>query len=178
MEPKQQKFSIGYVIATLLALLLIQAVFFQPHAENLSYSEFKALAKKGKVSNLVLDKQVITGSLPADGLEGLLPKEKLEDLKRAGSGPHPFVTARVDDPGLVAELEVANVQFTGRVENTWLATLLSWVVPTLLFVGVWVFVIRRMSGAQSGLLAVRTDDRPDWARSRFGQVLSRPARRP
>jgi hypothetical protein len=30
MEPKQQKFSIGYVIATLLALLLIQAVFFQP----------------------------------------------------------------------------------------------------------------------------------------------------
>lgn len=57
MRAKQQKFSIGYSIAMVLALLLIQAVFFQPHAENLSYSEFEALAKKGKVRSLVLDKQ-------------------------------------------------------------------------------------------------------------------------
>ena len=154
MQPKLQKFSIGYSIAMVLALLLVQTVFFQPHAENLSYSEFKALAKKGKVSNLVLDKQTITGTLPAEGLEGLLSTEKLEALKRAGPGPHPFVAARVDDPGLVAELEAANVKFTGRVENTWLSTLLSWILPALVFVGMWVFVMRRMGGAQGGLLAI------------------------
>ncbi|MBI2202264.1 MAG: hypothetical protein HYU41_00150 [Candidatus Rokubacteria bacterium] len=51
MEPKKQKFSVGYSIAALLALFLIQSVFFAPHAENLSYSQFKALARKGKVSN-------------------------------------------------------------------------------------------------------------------------------
>jgi hypothetical protein len=62
MEPKQQKFSIGYFIAILLALFLIQSVFFGPHAENLSYSEFKVLVKKGEVGNLVLDKQVISGT--------------------------------------------------------------------------------------------------------------------
>jgi cell division protease FtsH len=154
MEPKQQKFSIGYVIAAVLALVLIQSVLFAPHAENLSYSEFKALAKKGKVANLVLDKQRITGTLAAEGLEGLLPKEKLEELKRAGDGQHRFVTARVDDPGLVAELEAANVKFTGRVENTWLPTLLSWILPALVFVGVWAFVMRRMAGAQGGLLTI------------------------
>jgi len=82
MEPKQQKFSIGYFIVTLIAIFVIQSVFFAPHAENLSYSEFKTLARKGKVSNLTLDKQVITGTLAADGLEGLLAKEKLEELKR------------------------------------------------------------------------------------------------
>ena len=154
MHAKQQKFSIGYSIALVLALLLLQAVFLRPHAENLSYSEFKALARKGKVSNLVLDKQTITGTLPAEGLEGLLPMEKLEELKRAGAGAHPFVTARVDDPGLVAELEAANVKFTGRVENTWLSMLLSWILPALVFVGVWAFVMRRMGGAQGGLLAI------------------------
>jgi hypothetical protein len=100
MHAKQQKFSIGYSIAIVVALLLIQAVFFQPHAENLSYSEFKALAKKGKVSNLVLDKQTITGILPAEGLEGLLPKEKLEELKRAGAGTHPFVYGMSEVLGL------------------------------------------------------------------------------
>jgi cell division protease FtsH len=154
MEFKKQKFSIGYFVIALIVLFLLQSVLFAPHAETLSYSEFKALAKKGKVSNLVLDKQTISGTLATDGLEGLLPKERLEALKRAGSGPHPFVTARVDDPSLVAELEAANVKFTGRVENTWLSTLLSWILPALVFVGVWVFVIRRMGGAQGGLLAI------------------------
>jgi cell division protease FtsH len=154
MESKKQKFSIWYFVAALIALVVLQSVLFAPHAETLSYSEFKALAKKGKVSNLVLEKQTISGTLATDGLEGLLPKEKLEELKRVGSGPHPFVTARVDDPSLVAELEAANVKFTGRVENTWLSTLLSWILPALVFVGVWVFVIRRMGGAQGGLLAI------------------------
>jgi cell division protease FtsH len=154
MEPKQRKFSVGYVIATVLALVLIQSILLAPHAETLSYSEFKTLVKKGKVSDLVLDRQTISGTVAAEGLEGLLPKAKLEEMKRAGGGARPFATVRVDDPGLVAELEAANVKFTGRAENTWLSTLLSWILPTLLFVGVWLFVMRRMGGAQSGLLAI------------------------
>jgi cell division protease FtsH len=154
MELNRQKFSIGYLVATVLALILIQSLLFAPHAATLSYSEFKTLVKKGKVSDLVLDKQTVSGSLAAEGLEGLLSKEKIEELKRRGGNVHRFTTARVDDPGLVAELETANVKFTGHVENTWISTLLSWVLPTLLFMGVWVFVMRRMSGAQSGLLTI------------------------
>jgi cell division protease FtsH len=153
MEAKRQRFSIGYFIAALTVLFLLQSVLFAPHAENLSYSEFKALMKKGKVSNLVLDKQTITGTLAADGLEGLLSKERLEELKRAGGGTHQFVTARVDDPGLVTELEAANVKFAGRVENTWLSALLSWVLPAVVFVGVWVLLMRRL-GPQQGLMAI------------------------
>jgi cell division protease FtsH len=154
VEAKQRNFSILYVGAAVLMLLLFQAILFAPHTETLSYSEFKTLLKRGKVSDLVLDKQTISGSLVTEGLEGLLPKEKLEELKRAGGGRHPFVTTRVDDLNLVAELEASNVKFTGRVENTWISAVLSWVLPTVIFVGVWAFVIRRMSGAQSGLLAV------------------------
>ncbi len=153
MEPKQQKFSIGYFIAVLIALFLLQSVFFAPHAETVSYSEFKALVKKGKVSNLVLDKQTISGALAADGLEGVLPTEKIEELKRAGGATHRFTTARVDDPGLVAELEAAKVTFAGRVENTWLSALLSWVLPAVIFVGVWMVLMRRFN-PQQGLMAI------------------------
>ncbi|OGK95876.1 MAG: cell division protein FtsH [Candidatus Rokubacteria bacterium RIFCSPHIGHO2_02_FULL_73_26] len=153
MEPKQQKFSVGYFIAALVVLLLLQSFLFAPHRENLSYSEFKMLVKKGKVTDLVLDKQVITGTLAPGALEGLLPKEKLEALKRAGGGAHAFITARVDDPGLVAELEAAKVKFAGRVENTWLSTLLSWVLPALVFFGLWALLVRRM-GPQGGLMAI------------------------
>jgi cell division protease FtsH len=149
-----QKSSIGYLIAGVAALILIQSFLFAPQVETVSYSEFKALLRKGKVSDVVLDKQVITGTLAADGLEGLLARDKIEAFKRAGAGPHRFSTARVEDPGLVAELEAANVKFTGRVENTWISTVLSWVLPTLLFMGVWMFLMRRMGGAQGGLMAI------------------------
>src|SRR5712664_1537513 len=154
MEPKQQKFTISYFVAAVLTLLLIQAFVLAPHVENLSYSEFKSLVAKDKVSNLVIGKQVITGTLSANGLEGLLPKEKLDELKRYGGGVHRFISARVDDPGLVAELEAAHVTFTGSVENTWLTALLSWVVPALVFVGLWALVMRRIGNTQSGLLAI------------------------
>jgi cell division protease FtsH len=153
MEAKQQKFSIGYFIAVLIALFLLQSVFFAPHAETVSYSEFKTLVKKGKVSNLTLDKQTISGTVTLDGLEGLLPKEKIEELKRAGTGTHRFTVARVDDAGLVAELEAANVKFAGRVENAWLSALLSWVLPAVIFVGVWVVLMRRFN-PQQGLMAI------------------------
>jgi cell division protease FtsH len=154
MHAKQQNFTIWYFVAALLILFVIQALVLAPHVANLSYSEFKSLVAKDKVSDLVIGKQVISGTLAANGLEGLLPKEKLDALKRYGGGVHRFVTARVDDPGLVAELEAAHVPFTGSVENTWLTALLSWVVPAVVFVGLWALLMRRMGNTQSGLLAI------------------------
>jgi len=154
MEPKQKNFTVWYFVAAAVALMLVQALLLAPHVENLSYSEFKSLVAKGKVTNLVIAKQVISGTLAADGLEGLLPKEKLDELKRYGKGVHQFVTARVDDPALVADLEAAHVRFTGTVENTWLTALLGWVVPALVFVGLWAFLMRRMGNVQGGLLAI------------------------
>src|SRR5438128_6017791 len=153
MKPKQRKFSIGYLALALVAVLAFQIPLFGRRAANVSYSEFKALAKKGKVSNLTLDKETISGTLSTDGLETLLPKDKLEELKRLGGGPHRFVATRVDDPGLVAELEQANIKFAGQVDNTWLSTLLSWVLPAVVFAGVWVVLMRRF-GPQQGLMAI------------------------
>ena len=153
MEFKQRKFAIGYLAIALIAILVFQLPLFGPRAAHVSYSEFKALAKKGKVSNLTLDRETISGTLSTDGLEPVLSKEKFEELNRLGSGPHRFVATRVEDPGLVAELEQANVKFAGHVENAWLSTLLSWVLPAVVFAGVWVLLMRRF-GPQQGLMAI------------------------
>jgi cell division protease FtsH len=153
MELKQRKFAIGYLGITLLAILAFQLPLFGSQATNVSYSEFKALAKKGKVSNLTLDRETVSGTLSTDGIEALLPKEKVEELKRSSGETHRFVAARVEDPGLVAELEQANVKFTGHVENTWLATLLSWILPAVIFAGVWILLMRRF-GPQQGLMTI------------------------
>ena len=153
MDLKQRKFAIGYLAIALMTIVAFQFPLFGPRATNVSYSEFKTLAKKGKVSNLTLDKETISGTLSTDGLQTLLPQPRLEELKRLGDGPHRFVAARVEDPGLVAELEQANVKFAGHVENVWLATLLSWILPAVVFAGVWIFLMRRF-GPQQGLMTI------------------------
>src|SRR5262249_15807817 len=55
------------------------------------------------------------------------------------------------DPDLIHELEAQHVRFTGHTENTWLSMLLSWVLPALIFFGLWSFLVRRM-GQQGGAL--------------------------
>ena len=153
MEKKQQQFSLWYFLAALLALMAIQTFLFAPHAENLSYSDFKILLRAGKVKDLTLGERVITGTFEKEGLEGLLPKEKVEGLQRFGEKEHRFVTVRVEDPSLIQELEAAKVRFAGQVESTWLATLLSWVLPAIVFFALWGFFIRRM-GAASGIMEI------------------------
>ena len=150
MEPKQRVFSIWYAVVVMLALFGIQAVLLAPHPENVAYSEFKALVKSGKVQDLVLYKDTIQGAVSPRGLEAILSKQDIQELGRSGNR---FVTARIEDPGLVPALEAAHVRFTGHVDNTWLSTLLSWVVPSVIFFGLWLLVLKRMN-PQSGVMTL------------------------
>jgi cell division protease FtsH len=153
MQLKGRNFSIGYVALALATMLLVRLLMLAPDTESLSYSEFKTLAKGGKVSDLTLDRETITGTLATGGVEGLVSKERLEALKRHGGGTARFATTRVEDPGLVAELEQAHVKFAGRAEHTWISTLLSWILPAVVFVGIWLFVMRRFN-PQQGLMSI------------------------
>lgn len=153
MEKQQQTFSIWYFLIAFLILYAVQMFLSTPHAETLSYSDFKTLLKAGKVADLTLGERVISGTLKQEGLEGLLPKEKIQELGKSGKGEHPFVTIRVNDPSLIPDLEAAKVRFAGELENTWFSTLLSWIIPALIFIGLWSFFIRRM-GAASGVMEI------------------------
>jgi cell division protease FtsH len=153
MERKQQQFSLWYFLVALLVMLAIQNFLFAPHAENLSYSDFKVLLKAGKVKDLTLRERDITGTLEKEGLEGLLPKEKIEELKKAGKEEHRFTSVRVNDPSLIQELETSNVRFAGQVESTWFSTLLSWILPAVVFFALWSMFIKRM-GAASGIMEI------------------------
>jgi cell division protease FtsH len=152
MEKKQQ-FSLWYFLIALLVIIAIQTFLFMPHAENISYSDFKVLLKAGKVEALTLGERVITGTLKKEGLAGLLPKEKIEGIQKFGKEEHRFVTIRVTDPTLIQELEAAKVRFAGQVESTWFSTLLSWVLPAVIFFALWGFFIRRV-GAASGVMEI------------------------
>jgi cell division protease FtsH len=150
---RRQHFSLWYFVAALVALMLMQSLLSPQHTETLQYSEFKTLLKQGKIANVNLTDQVITGTLKNESLDGLLPPAKIEELKGAAKGEHQFATVRLADPNLVAELEAAKIPFAGQLENKWLSTLLTWVAPAVIFFLIWSFAMKRMGGAQ-GMLEI------------------------
>ncbi|MDE2483792.1 MAG: cell division protein FtsH, partial [candidate division NC10 bacterium] len=151
MEKKQWQFALWYFVAAFFLVLAVHDFLIARHTETLSYSDFKLLLKSGKVEDLTLGTHVISGRLKREGLEGLLSKEKVEAIQRLAGGENRFVTIRVNDPTLIQELEALKVRFAGEVESTWFTTLLSWVLPALVFVGVWAFLMKRVGGPASGL---------------------------
>jgi cell division protease FtsH len=133
--------SLWYGLVFLLLLVLVQAYYMTPTGKAVPYSEFKDLVKKGAVEEVTVGDQLIRGTLkqppPSD------PKES-----------NKFTTTRVDDPKLTEELEAHGVKYSGEIANRWLPELLiGWIVPLILFVALWGFFLRRMSGAEGGVMS-------------------------
>jgi cell division protease FtsH len=152
----RQQFSIGYFFVALLLLFLLQTYLASPQVETINYSQFKALAKKGLVANLVVGEKAIHGEIKPEGIKEALPPERVKALGDAikdGKKAIPFITVRVDDSELVPDLEKAGVAFKGEVVNDWLPTVLSWVVPVVLFVVLWNFLFKKMS-AGGGMMQI------------------------
>jgi cell division protease FtsH len=56
-------------------------------------------------------------------------------------------TVRID-PEFARDLEGHDVEFSGVVESHCVAQVLSWILPAAVFVGIWLFFIRRMADKQ------------------------------
>jgi cell division protease FtsH len=152
---KKQTFSLWYVFGALFLITLLQDFIGQSHTLTLSYSEFKQAVAGGQLQDLVIADGMATGTLKTEGLEQVLPKDKVERLKAAG-GEHRFATVLVDDPGLVPALDAAKVRYGSVRESKLFSTLLSWVAPALVFFGIWWLLIKRMGGAggAGGLMSI------------------------
>jgi cell division protease FtsH len=128
-----------YVLGFLLLLALAQAFFYQLQGgDSISYSDFKNLVRQDKVLEVTLSEDRVRGKLKAIGNEN----------------PKPFQAVRVSaDAKLPEELEAHGVKYTGEVANRWLADVIGWIIPLLFIVGLWTFFLRRMGGAEGGVMS-------------------------
>ena len=157
MEKKQRRFSIGYFILAFLFMLMIQNYYSRSHVEIISYSQFKSLLNKGLISDLAIRETVIDGNMKGEAVKEIYTPQRLKEISPdvvEGKKLLPFETVRVEDPGLTAELEKAKVPFKGEMNNNWLPTILSWVVPMALFFLVWSYFAKKMGSAGSGLMQI------------------------
>ncbi|MCE6976582.1 ATP-dependent metallopeptidase FtsH/Yme1/Tma family protein [Pseudomonas frederiksbergensis] len=136
---KNEQWNLSYFAIAFIVLSLMQIFFGERQAvQPLPYSQFLQLVSEQKVSDLRVEKDQISGKLqePIDGRDR-------------------FSTVRVD-PALATELSQSGVGFTGTTENTFMTSLLGWLLPFVLIMVFWNFLFRGMADKQGlgGLMNV------------------------
>jgi len=154
MEQRHRQFSLVYLLAALLLMAAMQTLLRTGAEQGLAYSDFKVLLKAGKLHDLVVGEREIRGTVDTRDLGTILAGPQADALRGAGGGERRFTTVRVGDPALTQDLEAAKIRFVGDVDSQWLGTLLSWVLPALIFVAIWGYFLRRMGSATGGLLEI------------------------
>ena len=131
---EQKTFNIWYVLIAVVAVIALRDLWVgMSQVQPIPYSEFLHHLKTNELEEIAVADNVIQGTL----------------RKPTPDGRTRIVTTRVD-PVLAKELSEYGVKFTGVVENTFLRDILGWIVPALVFFGVWMLLAKRMAG-QGGL---------------------------
>ncbi|MBM4227246.1 MAG: ATP-dependent zinc metalloprotease FtsH [Gammaproteobacteria bacterium] len=137
---KTQQINLGYTILAIALILLFQTWLAEHGAtEQIAYGEFERLLEQGEISEVRVSERFLEGRLrnPRPG------------------GQSRFVTTRVE-PGFAAHLKQYGVEFAGVIESTLLRDVLSWILPVVVFFGIWMFAIRRMAERQGlgGMMSI------------------------
>ena len=127
-----------YWIAALLLLLSLQSWLAGGQAQLVSYSEFEQAMQDGKLQEVVVTDTHLSGR-----------------LKAAEEGKTEWVTVRVE-PQLAAWLDNYKVPYRAVLQSSWLREVLSWFLPSLVFFGLWWWLIRKVVQRQGmgGLMQI------------------------
>ncbi|MDH5203815.1 MAG: ATP-dependent zinc metalloprotease FtsH, partial [Nitrospirota bacterium] len=155
---KKFQFSIIYFIIAFVLIMLLQQYFLTRKIITISYSEFKVLLNEGLINDLQITKDSIDGKLLGEAHDRLISLRKEEDERKIKHVKEikDFFVVRMEDTDIVKELGEKGIRYTAKQEVTWFKTLLSWIIPILIFVGLWVYLFRRMGmgAGGEGLMAI------------------------
>lgn len=138
---KEMQINLWYVVFAVISIIMLRSFFEQSQTvESIPYSQFESYLQEGRVNEVAIGSTVIRGT-----------------FREPQNGKTHFVTRPVA-PELAERLQETGVTYSAAAENTWLAALLSWVLPALIFVAIWMFLIRRMSARMGtgagGMMAI------------------------
>ena len=121
-------------LAILLGLTAVSVIGqLGTHTQTIPYSQFRTLLDEGKIAKVTVAGDTISG-----------------ELKEPPPGGTATFTTYSVPADLAAALSKQGVEFTGEPATSALGTILSWVLPPLFFVGIWLLATRSMSGGSGG----------------------------
>jgi cell division protease FtsH len=133
----QQKPNIMPLVITFLIFLLVRnALLESTNNKQVSYDEFTRLMKDKKISEVYIN------------------DKNLKGVNAETTGKHRFYVTNQVDPKLSEKLDDMGVKYTKVIENTFFRDILSWIIPPLIFVLIWIWFMKRMAskGGMGGSL--------------------------
>ncbi len=167
-ESNRPGFSIWIYVAVFLVLLALNFYFWGDADNNqIEYSTFLEYVENGYVSDLtVINDSRVRGRYTQEAVDqavvqikepegGFIPQDPNEVRRQ-------FTTTKPADHRLTdflqqynekakAREEVEPVKFTAEQQDDWFSTVFSWVLPIVIIIALWIFLIRRMNPGQQVL---------------------------
>ena len=156
--PKMPKFNINWLYT--IIIIVLAYLFFtgggsvgKQTSINATYSDFKKFVANGYASKVVINKK-------DSELKMYVKADHVRQVFKSGArdvGAKPYVVVNFGSVDQVEEYltaQQASKKFSGEIDyettDSGIWEILLSVGPTLLFIAVWIFIIRRMSGGAGG----------------------------
>jgi len=155
---RQTRFNVLYIVFAIFAVLAVQEAWKRAQTvEVVPYSEFERYLKEEKIAEVIVSDQHITGTL------------------KKPEGSKTVVVANLVPPQLAERLSRFDVKYTRVQESTFLRDLLSWVLPALVFFGIWFLLARRMQqggGLGGGFMSIGKSRAKIYVENKTGVTFS------
>jgi ATP-dependent metalloprotease FtsH len=170
-QPKKQKkkFSLGggskkpsnfyWIYAIIgLALISLQLLNFGGNSSIITESEFEQMVKKDYIQEAIVikNKKEVRVTLTKEALQVDEYKKKIKAPLISSSqnrGPH-FTFEYFSEDGFYEDLKKYanenNLKYTVTTEEDWFGGLLGLLLPIIIIVAIWMFLMKRMSGGSGG----------------------------
>ena len=153
LNPKQFRFALWYFLITLIGLFVINNFLLRAKIESIDYSDFKAKIESGEIVRIEIGDKYLTGFS--------LTKAQIEayDQARLGKAPLPapktFRAIRTTDPDLIPLMDKKGPEYyvVSPANNSWLGSLLSWVLPIILMVTFWNYLSKKIGSSGQGVMS-------------------------
>jgi cell division protease FtsH len=156
-KPSPNKFNVNsYWIYGILILGILAANFYVSYnsqVENIDYNTFEAKARGGEIEKIdIINKEIVNIYLTKTAIDAKYPK--LKDSQMYGYTPH--FTLRIGDLGnfeknlQTLRTEGHTIKYTLKQETNYLGQAISWLFPFILLIGIWLFIMKRVSGGAGG----------------------------
>jgi cell division protease FtsH len=146
----------------LLVLWAWQELGNQVEYRTIPYSEFKGYLAKGAVAEALVKQNEIDGRIvpkpeqEAKNKPGEIPAPSASPAQSPAAEAKPFYfrTERIEDPGLVNELQAAGVQYGAARPGVLSQFFLAWVLPIAVMLILWNLLARRMGGQAQSIFSI------------------------
>jgi cell division protease FtsH len=160
-RPEEPKFNYlwVYILLGVFILFSLNMNYFQSKMAETSQVRLKAMLEKNEVERIVVvNKELAEVYLKDTALA--LPEYQPIARNRFGmvnKGPHFYLSVASNDAfdRFINEFykqhpDLIPVDIQYQTRNDWLRDVIGWLLPVALFIGFWLFIMRRVSGGMGG----------------------------